>query len=188
MAFGPTPMGTFGGGTSPLKTNETILFNDVGKVAVWAADGYLEIATDDYLTEAPEDGTTYGRRGFDHAWVPIAASSTVIDEPIDGRTYTRTGQPAEWVPLPYIIPEAPPTGQSYTRNGLNQTWVLAFNQIDASALYARNLLAFLSLVVDAKERRLKLDATDEIVKAALLTRDGAIVHPAFAPAVAGAAP
>jgi NAD(P) transhydrogenase subunit alpha len=60
--------------------------------------------------------------------------------------------------------------------------------VDASALYARNLLAFLSLVVDAKERRLKLDATDEIVKAALLTRDGAIVHPAFAPAVAGAAP
>jgi NAD(P) transhydrogenase subunit alpha len=52
---------------------------------------------------------------------------------------------------------------------------------DASQLYARNLLSFLALIVD-KEGRLGVDPNDEIVKAALLTRDGAIVNPALAPA------
>jgi len=58
--------------------------------------------------------------------------------------------------------------------------------VDASALYARNLLAFLGLIVD-KEKQLKIDAADEIVKATLLTRDGAVVHPQFAAAPAQAA-
>jgi NAD(P) transhydrogenase subunit alpha len=52
--------------------------------------------------------------------------------------------------------------------------------VDASQLYARNLLAFLALIVD-KEGQLRIDAADEIVKAALLTLDGAIVNPALAP-------
>jgi NAD(P) transhydrogenase subunit alpha len=52
--------------------------------------------------------------------------------------------------------------------------------VDASQLYAKNLLAFLALVID-KEKRLKIDTSDEIVKATLLTRDGEIVHPQFAP-------
>src|SRR5204862_3857989 len=52
--------------------------------------------------------------------------------------------------------------------------------VDASQLYARNLLAFLALIVD-KEGRLRIDTADEIVKAALLTLDGAIVNPALAP-------
>ena len=52
--------------------------------------------------------------------------------------------------------------------------------VDASQLYARNLLAFLSLIVD-KEGQLRIDTADEIVRAALLTRDGAIVNPALAP-------
>ena len=52
---------------------------------------------------------------------------------------------------------------------------------DASQLYARNLLSFLSLIVD-KEGKLAIDANDEIVKASLLTRDGAVVNPALAPA------
>jgi NAD(P) transhydrogenase subunit alpha len=58
---------------------------------------------------------------------------------------------------------------------------------DASQLYARNLLAFLTLLVD-KEGKLRIDTSDEIVKAALLTNDGAVVNPALAPepAVAGA--
>ncbi|HEX7968097.1 MAG TPA: Re/Si-specific NAD(P)(+) transhydrogenase subunit alpha [Stellaceae bacterium] len=47
---------------------------------------------------------------------------------------------------------------------------------DASQLYAKNLLAFLGLLVD-KERNLRIDTADEIVKATLLTRDGAVVHP-----------
>ena len=58
--------------------------------------------------------------------------------------------------------------------------------VDASQLYARNLLAFLALIVD-KEGRLRIDTTDEIVKAALLTLDGAIVNPALVSASAAAA-
>jgi NAD(P) transhydrogenase subunit alpha len=59
--------------------------------------------------------------------------------------------------------------------------------IDASALYARNLLAYLTLITDAKAGALKLDAKDDIVAASVLTRDGAIVHPQFAPPVAATA-
>ena len=51
---------------------------------------------------------------------------------------------------------------------------------DASQLYARNLLAFLALIVD-KEGQLRIDTSDEIVKAALLTLDGAVVNPALTP-------
>jgi NAD(P) transhydrogenase subunit alpha len=57
--------------------------------------------------------------------------------------------------------------------------------VDASQLYARNLLAFLALIID-KEKKLKIDTNDEIVKATLLTRDGQIVNPQLAPAPAGA--
>jgi proton-translocating NAD(P)+ transhydrogenase subunit alpha len=52
---------------------------------------------------------------------------------------------------------------------------------DASRLYARNLLSFLQLIVD-KDGRLGIDRGDEIVKAMLLTFDGAVVNPALAPA------
>jgi NAD(P) transhydrogenase subunit alpha len=56
---------------------------------------------------------------------------------------------------------------------------------DASQLYARNLLAFLALLVD-KEGKLRIDTSDEIVKAALLTLDGAVVNPALTPEPAAA--
>jgi len=52
--------------------------------------------------------------------------------------------------------------------------------VDASLLYARNLWAFMALLID-KEKQLKLDTSDEIIKAALLTMDGAVVNPAMAP-------
>ncbi|HEX6442422.1 MAG TPA: NAD(P)(+) transhydrogenase (Re/Si-specific) subunit alpha, partial [Stellaceae bacterium] len=55
--------------------------------------------------------------------------------------------------------------------------------VDASLLYARNLLALLGLLVD-KEGRLRIDTADEIVKATLLTLDGAVVNPALTPAPA----
>jgi len=58
--------------------------------------------------------------------------------------------------------------------------------IDASALYARNLVAFLGLITDTKAGAIRLDAKDDIITATVLTRDGAVVHPAFAPASAGA--
>ena len=47
---------------------------------------------------------------------------------------------------------------------------------DASALYARNLMAFAGLFLD-KEGAFAPDYEDEILKAALVTRDGAVVHP-----------
>ena len=46
---------------------------------------------------------------------------------------------------------------------------------DASALYARNLVNFCTLLVD-KEGKFAPAWEDEILKAALLTRDGAVVH------------
>ena len=52
---------------------------------------------------------------------------------------------------------------------------------DASALYARNLLNFLTPLIDKETGALAIDWDDEIVKGVVLTRDGAIVHPAFAP-------
>ncbi len=50
----------------------------------------------------------------------------------------------------------------------------------ASMLYARNLLAFLTPLVDKAGGALKFDREDEIVKSTCLTHDGRIVHPAFA--------
>jgi NAD(P) transhydrogenase subunit alpha len=57
---------------------------------------------------------------------------------------------------------------------------------DASALYARNLLAFAGLLLD-KEGKLAPDLEDEILKASLVTRDGAIVHEQLKTAPAAAA-
>jgi NAD(P) transhydrogenase subunit alpha len=51
----------------------------------------------------------------------------------------------------------------------------------ASALYARNLYAFLEILIDKNAKALAVDWNDEIVKATALTRDGAVVHPAFQP-------
>jgi NAD(P) transhydrogenase subunit alpha len=47
----------------------------------------------------------------------------------------------------------------------------------ASSLYAKNLFAFLELFI--KDKALSPPWDDEIVKATLLTRDGAVVHPNF---------
>src|SRR5262249_30756555 len=52
--------------------------------------------------------------------------------------------------------------------------------VDASQLYARNLLNFLTLLVD-KDGALKIDRADEIIKGTLLTADGAVVNPVLAP-------
>src|ERR1700734_195689 len=51
----------------------------------------------------------------------------------------------------------------------------------ASSLYAKNLLAFLDVLIDKKTKTLAVNWDDEIVKATALTRDGAIVHPNFKP-------
>jgi NAD(P) transhydrogenase subunit alpha len=51
----------------------------------------------------------------------------------------------------------------------------------ASALLARNIHAFVEPMIDKEAKALRIDRQDEIVAATLLTADGAIVHPAFAP-------
>ena len=51
--------------------------------------------------------------------------------------------------------------------------------VDASALYARNLLAFLTPLVAKETSTLKIDWADQIVAGTALTRDGRIIHPQF---------
>jgi NAD(P) transhydrogenase subunit alpha len=51
----------------------------------------------------------------------------------------------------------------------------------ASSLYAKNLFAFLEILVDKTSKALAVKWDDEIVKATALTRDGAVIHPSFAP-------
>src|SRR5579872_91333 len=51
--------------------------------------------------------------------------------------------------------------------------------VDASSLYARNLFNFISLLVDKKTGQLAIDWNDDIVKGALVTKDGNIVHAAI---------
>jgi len=58
----------------------------------------------------------------------------------------------------------------------------------ASLLYARNLLSFLETLLDKQSRTIAINADDELVKATMLTRDGAVVHPAFANDAGKAAP
>jgi NAD(P) transhydrogenase subunit alpha len=51
----------------------------------------------------------------------------------------------------------------------------------ASSLYAKNLFAFLEILVDKGSKALAVKWDDEIIKATALTRDGAVIHPSFAP-------
>ena len=55
---------------------------------------------------------------------------------------------------------------------------------DTSRLYARNLLAFVELLIDRESRSLAIDWDDEIVRGTCVTRDGAIVHPVVKEAAA----
>ena len=54
----------------------------------------------------------------------------------------------------------------------------------SSNLYAKNLLAFLEILIDKKTKALAINWDDDIVKATALTRDGAVVHPNFKPKTA----
>ena len=55
---------------------------------------------------------------------------------------------------------------------------------DSSSLYARNLLALLPLLTDKDSKAFAPAWDDEIVKGALVTRGGAVVHPSLTPASA----
>jgi len=48
---------------------------------------------------------------------------------------------------------------------------------DASQLFAKNLLNFITPLVDAESKQLAIDWEDEIVTGTLVTKDGKVVHP-----------
>ena len=51
--------------------------------------------------------------------------------------------------------------------------------VDTSTLYARNLFNFIQPMINAESRSLEIDWEDEVIRGALLTKDGAVVHPAL---------
>lgn len=59
--------------------------------------------------------------------------------------------------------------------------------VDASALYSRNLINFLTPFVDKESGELKIDWEDEIITGTALTRDGEIIHPQILEAMGKAA-
>ena len=50
---------------------------------------------------------------------------------------------------------------------------------DSSKLYARNLLNFVTPLVDKESKTIKIDWDDDIIKGCCVVRDGKIVHPAL---------
>jgi NAD(P) transhydrogenase subunit alpha len=52
--------------------------------------------------------------------------------------------------------------------------------VNASSLYAKNLLAFVELMIDKKEKALKVNWDDDLIKGTLVAKDGAVVHPSLA--------
>ena len=51
--------------------------------------------------------------------------------------------------------------------------------VNASSLYAKNLVTFLELMIDKKDKTLKVNWDDEIIKGTLVAKDGKIVHPSL---------
>jgi NAD(P) transhydrogenase subunit alpha len=51
--------------------------------------------------------------------------------------------------------------------------------VNASALYAKNLLAFLETMFDKKDKVLQVNWDDEIIKGTLVAKDGKVVHPSL---------
>jgi H+-translocating NAD(P) transhydrogenase subunit alpha len=84
--------------------------------------------------------------------------------------------------------EATVPGQCVTTS--NGVTVLGYNNwpgripVASSALYARNLLTFLTTFWDKEQKAPKLPETDDIVKGVMLTRGGAVVHANFLPSQA----
>jgi NAD(P) transhydrogenase subunit alpha len=68
-------------------------------------------------------------------------------------------------------------GKTVIKHGVTlvgETNLPALVAADSSALYARNVLDFLKLIIN-KEGALHIDMEDDIVAACLMTRDGAVV-------------
>ena len=103
----------------------------------------------------------------------LAAGSVIVDLAVEAGGNVEGSRPEETVLTPNGVKIIGP---------VNMPSRIA---ADASQLYARNLLSFLALLV--KDKELKIDAADEIIKATLLTENGAVVNPLLGPAAAEAA-
>ena len=53
--------------------------------------------------------------------------------------------------------------------------------VNASALYAKNLVTFLETMLDKTDKTLKINWDDEIIKGTLVARDGRVVHQSLLP-------
>jgi H+-translocating NAD(P) transhydrogenase subunit alpha len=97
----------------------------------------------------------------------LAAGSVIVDLAVEAGGNVEGSRPEETVLTPNGVKIIGPA---------NMPSRIA---ADASQLYARNLLSFLALLV--KDKELKIDTADEIIKATLLTENGAVVNPTLAP-------
>ena len=52
---------------------------------------------------------------------------------------------------------------------------------DASTLFSKNLVNFITPLVDPETKELSIDWEDEIIAGTLVCKDGQVVHPALAP-------
>ncbi len=99
----------------------------------------------------------------------MRAGSVIVDLASDGGGNCAATKPGESIVTP---------------NGVT---ILGFRNwpgriaVAASSLYARNLLTFVTQFWDKDGKTLKLPDEDAIIKGAMLTRGGAVVHPNFAP-------
>jgi NAD(P) transhydrogenase subunit alpha len=70
-------------------------------------------------------------------------------------------------------------GQTVIKHGvviIGETNLPALVAADSSALYARNVLDFLKLVLPKEATELKIDLEDDIVAACLVARDGQVLR------------
>jgi H+-translocating NAD(P) transhydrogenase subunit alpha len=75
-------------------------------------------------------------------------------------------------------------GETIVMNGVTifgQTDLPSRIAADSSALFARNVLAFVTPLIDKESKGMKVDLADEIQKASCLTQGGATIHPNFLP-------
>ena len=80
----------------------------------------------------------------------------------------------------HFVPVGPFVGRlskfSHQRGRANITSSVA---TDATAMYAKNLLNFITLSVDKDKGALVFDGEDQIIAETRLTHDGKVVHPKF---------
>jgi len=72
------------------------------------------------------------------------------------------------------LTEAGKTVQKYGVTLVGETNLPALVAADSSALYARNVLDFLKLVLPKDSAELKIDLEDDIVAACLMTQSGSV--------------